>query len=86
VPQWSSLAGGGFDSGVGSSKVDKTERDSLEQDRFDEQDVKSGTDKSIIFVGGKKAQVSTKALTGAAKARTGELHHNQSNIRREEKK
>ena len=45
-----------------------------------------GTDKSIIFVGGKKAQVSTKAPTAAAKARTGELRHNQSNIRREEKK
>jgi hypothetical protein len=47
---------------------------------------RSGTDKSIIFVGGKKAQVSTKAPTAAAKARTGELRHNQSNIRREEKK
>jgi hypothetical protein len=45
-----------------------------------------GTDKSIIFVGGKKAQASTKALAAAAKARTGELRHNQSNIRREEKK
>jgi hypothetical protein len=86
VPQWSSLAGGGFDSGVGSSKLDKTERDSLEQDRFDEQDIKERNDKSIIFVGGKKAQISTKAPTAAAKARTGELRHNQSNIRREEKK
>lgn len=47
---------------------------------------RSGTDKSIIFVGGKKAQVSTKAPTAAAKAGTGELRHNQSNIRREEKK
>ena len=45
-----------------------------------------GTDKSIIFVGGKKAQVSTKATTAAADARTGELRHNQSTIRREEKK
>jgi hypothetical protein len=32
---------------------------------------RSGTDKSIIFVGGKKAQVSTKALTGAAKGADG---------------
>ena len=47
---------------------------------------RSGTNKSIIFVGGKKAQASTKAPTAAAKARTGELRHNQSNIRREEKK
>lgn len=45
-----------------------------------------GTDKSIIFVGGKKAQAGTKAPTAAANARTGELRHNQSNIRREEKK
>jgi hypothetical protein len=47
---------------------------------------KSGTDKSIIFVGGKKAQASTKAPTAVANARTGELRHNQSTIRREEKK
>jgi hypothetical protein len=47
---------------------------------------RSGTDKSIIFVGGKKAQASIKAPTAAANARTGELRHNQSNIRREEKK
>ena len=47
---------------------------------------RSGTNKSIIFAGGKKAQASTKAPTAAAKARTGELRHNQSNIRREEKK
>lgn len=47
---------------------------------------RSGTNKSIIFVGGKKAQASTKAPTAAATARTGELRHNQSNIRREEKK
>lgn len=45
-----------------------------------------GTDKSIIFVGGKKAPASTKAPTAAANAPTGELRHNQSNIRREEKK
>jgi hypothetical protein len=47
---------------------------------------KSGNDKAIIFVGGKKAQANTKAPTASAKARTGELRHNQSNIRREEKK
>lgn len=47
---------------------------------------RSGTDKSIIFVGGRKAQAVTKAQTSAAKARTGELRHNQSNIRREERK
>jgi hypothetical protein len=47
---------------------------------------RSGTDNSIIFVGGKKAQASTKAPTAAAKARTGELRHNQSNTRREEMK
>lgn len=47
---------------------------------------RSGTDKSIIFVGGKKAQASTKAPAAAAKAGTGELRHNQSNILREEKK
>ena len=47
---------------------------------------RSGTDKSIIFVGGKKAQASTKAPAAAAKAGTGELRHNQSDIRREEKK
>ena len=47
---------------------------------------RSGTDKSIIFVGGKKAQASTKAPAAAPKAGTGELRHNQSNIRREEKK
>jgi hypothetical protein len=47
---------------------------------------RNGTDKSIIFVGGKKAQAGTKAPAAAAKAGTGELRHNQSNIRREEKK
>jgi hypothetical protein len=47
---------------------------------------RSGADKTIIFVGGKKAQTSTNAQTAAANARTGELRHNQSNIRREEKK
>jgi len=47
---------------------------------------KSGNDKTIIFVGGKKAQANTKAPTASANARTGELRHNQSNIRREEKK
>jgi hypothetical protein len=47
---------------------------------------KSGNDKTIIFVGGKKAQVNNKAPTASANARTGELRHNQSNIRREEKK
>ena len=47
---------------------------------------KSGNDKTIIFVGGKKAQANTKAPTASANARTGELRRNQSNIRREEKK
>jgi hypothetical protein len=46
---------------------------------------KSGNDKAIIFVGGKKTQANTKAPTASANARTGELRHNQSNIRREEK-
>jgi hypothetical protein len=47
---------------------------------------KSGNDKTIIFVGGKKTQANTKAPTASANARTGELRHDQSNIRREEKK
>lgn len=47
---------------------------------------RNGTDKSIIFVGGKKAQTSTKAPTASATTRTGDLRRNQSNIRREEKK
>jgi len=47
---------------------------------------KSGNDKTIIFVGGKKTQANTKAPTAAANARLGELRHNPSNIRREEKK
>jgi hypothetical protein len=47
---------------------------------------KSGNDKTIIFVGGKKTQANTKAPTASANARAGELRHNQSNIRREEKK
>jgi len=47
---------------------------------------KIGNDKSIIFVGGKKAQANTKVSTASANARTGELRHNQSNIRKEEKK
>ena len=47
---------------------------------------KIGNDKTIIFVGGKQAQANAKAPTASANARTGELRHNQSNIRREEKK
>jgi hypothetical protein len=47
---------------------------------------RSGTDKSIIFVGGKKAPAGTKAPAAAAKAPTGTIRHNQSNIRTEEKK
>jgi hypothetical protein len=47
---------------------------------------KTGNDNGIIFVGGKKAQANSKAPTASADARTGELRHNQSNIRREEKK
>jgi hypothetical protein len=47
---------------------------------------KKGTDQSIIFVGGRKAPTGTKAQTPAAKAGTGELRHNQSTIRTEEKK
>lgn len=88
MPQWSPLAGGGFEPRAGTSKVGKAERDldGPNKTASTSKTSRSGTDKSIIFVGGKKAQASTKAPAAAAKAGTGELRHNQSNIRREEKK
>ena len=88
MPRWPSVAGGGFDPRLGASKVGKAERDSprLRKTASTSKTSKSGNEKTIIFVGGKKTQANTKAPTASANARTGELRHNQSNIRREEKK
>ena len=46
---------------------------------------KSGTDKSIIFVGGKPGK-STEAPAACCRGKTGELRHDTRNIRPEEKK